>query len=73
MKFYRVHYFDQVDSSHGFEWFSVKREAEAAKGRFNRANKSKAPNAEVLEIEVEPTKEGIRSALNRYARHADNG
>ena len=72
MKFYRLHE-TNGDGSHGFEWFTVRRKAEAAKRYWDKGAVGTYDCAELELVEVRPTKAGILQALKVYADHADNG
>jgi hypothetical protein len=75
MKLYRVAYFNNDGSSHGFGYFSNKRDAEAAGDGYGDmlADRGDSAAYTVSQIEVASTKAGILSALNAYGAHADNG
>jgi hypothetical protein len=74
MKLYQLHRTHEAGSSAGFEYFASKREAEkAVRDWRNQVNDPVLDGATVQEIEVEPTRAGILSALNRYAGHPNNG
>lgn len=79
MKFFRVHLFDSVDSSAGYEFASNERDARMIVAKFKQNNRDRVKaaggvfNDKIELIEIEPTKTGILKALNRYAGHPNNG
>jgi hypothetical protein len=79
MRFYRVT-FRCPDLQHlGFEWYTTKREAEAALRkavRLSNKDASEPTGAEqscVEVVEIDPSKDGILHALRVNATHPDNG
>jgi hypothetical protein len=75
MKFYQLHRTHEAGISAGYGYFTNKREAEQALTvwRKNSPGDVQDQDGEIAEIQIEPTKDGILRALNRYAAHADNG
>lgn len=73
MKLARLHKQTVLEGSDGYAFYGSQREAEKARTAHKRDNKLKDPCSEIDTIEVEPTREGIIKALNRYAGHPDNG
>tara|TARA_B100001123_G_C14861369_1_gene848132 strand:+ start:411 stop:635 length:225 start_codon:yes stop_codon:yes gene_type:complete len=74
MRFYKVDYQSFNNSSHGFDWFTTK--ADAEKARYDWEFQGCAEDREyaiISVINIEPNKAGILNALNSYARHPDNG
>lgn len=70
MKLYKVSYRKSDYEHAGYEFFRNLRDANAAKKKWgNESNDT----AEIELIEVNPTKSGIRNALNKHASHPDNG
>jgi len=75
MKLYRVHLLDKDGSSHGFQYFSNKQDAKTAGDGWGDmlADRGEAAAYTVNEINVEPTRPGILTALSLYGAHPDNG
>lgn len=75
MRFYRLHMTSVQDGDQGFSWHTSQRDADHAKSEYLGGTWAKhtEPSAEIEIIEVNPTKDGILAALNRYAVHPDNG
>jgi hypothetical protein len=73
VKFYRVHKTHSAGESAGYEWFTVKRLAQEACSDWLKQSEELEHRAYIDVVEIEPTKQGIQQALNRYARHDDNG
>lgn len=76
MKFYQLHKIHEAGTSAGFEYFTNKKEAQRAVIDWLGDTEESVCDAEgsvILEIEIEPTKQGVLSALNRWAKHPDNG
>jgi hypothetical protein len=75
MKFYRLHLSETGDGSHGYRFFTTKSEAlkEAREWKRNESDEAGCYDAEISVIDIAPTKTGILAALNRYAKHNDNG
>ena len=71
MKFYQVHTSYDHGVCAGFEYFTSRETANREMREFLRNNPTE--EAEIVAIEIEPTKHGILNALNRYASHPDNG
>ena len=76
MKFYRVHKTQNSGESVGSAFFTTKRAAEKEfrewmSGEEEWVLSCEGTSLEV--IEIEPTKQGILRALNKWASHADNG
>ncbi len=72
MRIYRLHVREHQAGSTGYEFFTSRRKATKAecdaKGRDDVAAVDlDGPH------EIQLTKSGVLSALNRFARHADNG
>ena len=79
MRFYKVDYQSYNDSSHGFDWFTTKADAEKARYDWEAQGGEsdfvylKEEYAIISVINIEPNKAGILDALNSQARHPDNG
>jgi hypothetical protein len=73
VKFYRVHRTQYAGENAGYEWFTVKRLAQEACSDWLKQGEELGYRAYIDVVEIEPTKQGIQQALNRYASHADNG
>jgi hypothetical protein len=75
VKFYKLHRTHEAGISAGLEYFTSRRAAESALSiwRRNSPGDVEDQTGEIEVIEVEPTRAGILSALNKYANHADNG
>jgi hypothetical protein len=76
MKFYRLHMSAGPDGSAGYQFFTSMSAAEKAKRDHVKALKydnEETDNVDIEPIEIKPTKAGILAALNRYAKHPDNG
>lgn len=75
MRFYQLHRLHEAGESAGYEYFSSKDDAQKAARtwRANNPGPDDDHESEITPIEVEPTKAGILAALNRYAKHPDNG
>lgn len=71
MKLYRVDLRQSDGESHGFQYFSNKVDAQRAVRTW--ADNEPPGKAEIEEINVEPTRAGILTALSLYGSHADNG
>jgi hypothetical protein len=71
MKFYRVHRTVEGGQSAGYEFVTSKEAAEKLARDLVRENPREG--AEVLLIELAPTRAGILAALNAFAGHPDNG
>lgn len=71
MRFYKVHFESEQDSSEGFRFFTVRAEADRAvkQGLVDGYDQTWGPER----IEVNPTKIGILNALNTHGGHPDNG
>lgn len=72
MRFYRVFFNSDHDSSCGFGWFTNKREAKRAAREWEREDPDDH-RTEIESVDVDSTKRGILSALKIYATHPDNG
>jgi hypothetical protein len=75
MRFYQLSLTHEAGISAGHQYFTSKREAEAALAtwRKNSPGDVQDQTGTIEPIEIKPTKAGICRALNRYAGHADNG
>jgi len=73
MRFYKVDKQSFTDSSHGFDWFTTKADAEKAGHRWEAQGGESDEYAIISVINIEPNKAGILDALNSHARHPDNG
>lgn len=76
MKFYVLHKFVEIGCSGGFEWFTSKRAAEAAKREHIACMVGDDISIEATSIEmvdIKPTRAGILEALNIHASHERNG
>lgn len=74
MKLYSLHRTHSAGESAGHEFFASKRDADKAAAEWRRQGSELEEHAaEVQPITVEPTRQGILRALNRYASHTDNG
>ena len=74
MKFYKLHLRADAGVSFGFNYFTSRHEAERTARDWMAESKEPGDcDANVVEIEVTPTKLGILAALNQHARHPDNG
>lgn len=71
MKFYKVTFWSETDSSQGFAYFTNKREAEAAKKDYDDPARLQTATIEV--INIKPTKVAILQALRDHGSHPDNG
>jgi len=79
IKFFRVGLTDARDGHQGFVFVKTLTEANTRRRAFKARYPTRAmrreclPRVDIDLIEVEPTREGILAALNRYASHAENG
>lgn len=76
MRFYRLHKVHEAGTSAGYEWFTNKWDAEQAFRNWIGTDEEMVcdrEGTEVERIEIDTSKRGILHALNRYAKHADNG
>ena len=79
MKFYRIHLYDPVDGSRGYEWFTSKQDAKKAARTFEGILEVETKlvkeevEVEIKKVEIKATRIGILSALRQYASHPDNG
>ncbi|RPI40406.1 MAG: hypothetical protein EHM67_09435 [Hyphomicrobiaceae bacterium] len=75
MKFYRLHLSETGEGSHGYRFFTTKRDALAVARDWKRNESDEAGcyDTEIDVIRIAPTKASILAALNRYAKHNDNG
>ena len=75
MRFYKDAYQSWEESSHGFDWFTTKADAEKAQDdwEFQDGESSIDEWAIISVIDIEPNKAGILNALRRHANHPDNG
>lgn len=75
MQFYRLHRRDNVDfGSAGFEWFTARKDAEAAMSAWIKENgEDRALGTAIATIDITPTKKKLLAFLNEFASHADNG
>lgn len=78
MRFYQVKLFRDGGVSIGSEWVRTKTKAYRVKRehREARSDADKAMNAseaEIVTVDIVPTRAGILDALNQYAGHPDNG
>lgn len=73
MKLYMLHFYATQDGSYGYRFFTSAKAAEREAAQWRRDNAGDEPRCDIASIDIEPTKNGILRALNRYASHADNG
>ena len=80
MKLYRLAFYDVQRGQQGYAFVATKREANTRRRAFMARYPTRAmrrewlPRVDVGAIDIEPTREGILDALNRYASHPpDNG
>jgi hypothetical protein len=71
LKFYRITLTHNNGESAGFGWRTSERDAKQRVTEWKREGDSNA--AEYKVVDIVPTREGILSALHRYASHPDNG
>jgi hypothetical protein len=72
MRFYRVHRYNDSDGSFGYEFYTVREDAERA-AREWQANDGNGCDNPPQEIEIAPTKAAILAALRDFASHPNNG
>lgn len=76
MKIYRLSKSQNYGEHVGYEYFSIRREAEKAFRDWMSGEEEWVCGAEGTKIEiihVEPNKHGILQALKSFASHPDNG
>lgn len=84
MKVYKVHKYNLVEFSEGFEFYSSKREAQLAMARYKRLcgyvdkygrkiNNFDDTISHIEAIDVALNKKGILRALNIHGSHNQNG
>lgn len=74
MKIYKVSFNDEMNESHGYSFFSSKKEAEKAIKIFDReSNSEEESNCEITEIITEISGKAIIELLNQHGDHPDNG
>ncbi len=67
---YRVHYYDKMEGSSGFEYFGDKMVAEKA---MKEVSPHHNPKNSMGSFKTPKSKEEIIDILNAYGDHADNG
>jgi|GEM_PF-6644621 len=74
MRFYRVHVRSEGGLSAGYLWFTSHKDAWKAKRQHDAQADVELDHADDPEsVQIEPTRDGILSALREWASHADNG
>ena len=68
---YQVHYYDEVEGSHGFEYFSSRRPAQKSMNKW--AKDTRLPDASITAFETPKTKRDMIQLLNACGSHPDNG
>lgn len=72
MKVYRVHLRYDAGQSLGYVYFTNKREAAHAK-QLHDKDHNPEDSAEIHELSIPISRQGILMALRTYANHPDNG
>jgi hypothetical protein len=70
---YRVDFWDDCESSQGYEYFGDKKSAEKVKNKYNNESGFNDRKATIDLHETPKTKQEMIQLLNMWAGHPDNG